>query len=143
MRNKALSKHVVVGLLAGLATTTLVAAPVLAQSAPSKTATKADAPATPAKPPTKKQKDAARKAYAEGEKAFNSRRLLHGATTPSSAPTRRSNRRRPTIRSRRASTQMSKTDDAIAAYEAFLANPDAAKAGDQKVSEAQARPRAP
>ncbi len=35
--------------------------------------------------------------------------------------------------------QMSKTEDAIAAYEAFLANPDAAKAGDQKVSEAQAR----
>ncbi|HEV8547819.1 MAG TPA: PEGA domain-containing protein [Polyangiaceae bacterium] len=140
---------VVVGLLAGLATTTLVAAPAAAQGAPTKPAPAAAKPAaTPAakpaaapaaaKPPTKKQKDAARKAYGEGEKAFNA-----GQFAVAEAAFTRANE---AIHSSQADfwiakslDQQNKTEEAIAAYQTFLDDPDAAKAGDQKVSEAKTR----
>jgi hypothetical protein len=152
MRNKALSMHVVVGLLAGLATTTLVAVPVSAQTAPAKAdapakaapstkgsaPAKADAAPAAAKPPTKKQKDAARKAYAEGEKAFNA-----GNYAAAQDAFVRANEQ---IHSPQADfwiaksiDQQNKPEEAIAAYQTFVDNPDAAKAGDQKVAEAHTR----
>jgi PEGA domain len=143
MRTKAPSLHVVVGLLAGLAATTLVAAPAAAQGAPAKPAAAASKPAASpapaaAKPPTKKQKDVARKAYAEGEKAFNA-----GQYAAAQAAFSRANE---AIHSPQADfwiakslDQQNKTEEAIAAYQSFLDNPDAAKAGDQKVTEAKTR----
>ena len=138
MRNKAHSARVVIGLVAGLFATTLVAAPAFAADAPPKAAA-AKAPAAPAsKPPTKKQKDAARKAYAEGEKAYNS-----GDYVTASAAFEKANE---AIKSPQADywiakslDQQNKTTDAIAAYEAFLAEPDAAKVGEQKLNDAKER----
>jgi PEGA domain len=143
MRNKAYSAHVVVGMLAGLVATTFVVAPAFAADPPAKAnatktgASKTDA-AAPAKPPTKKQKDAARKAYAEGEKAYNSGDYASAIVA--------FNKANDAIKSPQADywiakalDQQNKTDDAIAAYESFLAEPDAAKVGDQKVADAQTR----
>ncbi|HSU40593.1 MAG TPA: PEGA domain-containing protein [Polyangiaceae bacterium] len=138
MRNKAQSARVVIGLVAGLLATTLVAAPASAADAPPKAATgKADA-APAAKPPTKKQKDAARKAYAEGEKAYNS-----GDYATAVVAFQKAN---DAIKSPQADywiakslDQQNKTTDAIAAYESFLAAPDSSKVGEQKLNDAKAR----
>jgi hypothetical protein len=162
MRNKAHSAHVVVGLFAGLVATTFVAAPAFAADPPAKKAgatkaapakaapakadaTKADtgapsADAKPAaaKPPTKKQKDAARKAYGEGEKAFNS-----GDYASAVVAFKKANE---AIKSPQADYWIAKaldaqgrTDEAIAAYESFLAEPESVKVGDQKLGDAKAR----
>jgi hypothetical protein len=152
----------VVGLFAGLVATTFVAAPAFAADPPAKKAapakmapakaapakadaTKADASATStdakpaaAKPPTKKQKDAARKAYAEGEKAFNS-----GDYAGAVVAFRKAN---DAIKSPQADywiakalDAQAKTDEAIAAYESFLAEPESAKVGEQKLTDAKSR----
>lgn len=156
MRNKAHSAHVVVGLFAGLVATTFVAAPAFAADPPAKRAgaakaapakassTKADAGSAKsggtaaAKPPTKKQKDAARKAYGEGEKAFNS-----GDYAAAVVAFRKANE---AIKSPQADywiakalDAQNKTDEAIASYESFLSEPESTKVGDQKLSDAKAR----
>src|SRR5262245_21327433 len=96
---KSLSAHLAIGLLAGFGLVMTEGSPAFAQASPPPAATGAAAapaagpakpaakpadasaakpadasatakPAPAAKPPTKKQRDAARKAYGEGEKAF-------------------------------------------------------------------------
>jgi hypothetical protein len=139
MRNKAHSARVVTGLLAGLFATTLLATPAAAADAPTKApAPKAGTAPAAAKPPTKKQKDAARKAYADGEKAYNS-----GDYAAAVVAFQKANE---AIKSPQADywiakalDQQNKTEDAIAAYESFLAEPDASKVGEQKFGDAQQR----
>jgi hypothetical protein len=137
MRNKAQSARVVIGLFAGLCATTLVSAPAFAADAKA-AAGKADAAPAAAKPPTKKQKDAARKAYADGEKAYNS-----GDYAAAAVAFQKANE---AIKSPQADywiakslDQQNKTEEAIAAYESFLAEPESSKVGDQKLADAQQR----
>jgi Ni/Co efflux regulator RcnB len=141
MRNKAYSAHVAVGLLAGLVATTFVAAPAMAGDAPPKAIRPLDdgrPAAAPAKPPTKKQKDGARKAYGEGEKAFNAGRLrwrhhrVHEGERQHQVP-------QADYWIAKSLDKQNKTEDAIAAYEALLASPDLAKLGDDKVADAKGR----
>jgi hypothetical protein len=154
MFKKAFSAHVVVGLLAGLSASTAGISSARAGDAPApKTATSpaatpaASTPATaatavpaakPPAPPTKKQRDAARKAYAEGEKAFAA-----GDYAAAAAAFQRANENIPAPQAEywraKSLDSQNKTEDAISAYEAFLANPDAAKAGDAKVEDAKTR----
>ncbi len=138
MRNTAQSARVVIGLVAGLLATTLVAPPASAADAPPKATTGKTDAAAAAKPPTKKQKDAARKAYAEGEKAYNS-----GDYATAVVAFQKAN---DAIKSPQADywiakslDQQNKTADAIAAYESFLAGPDSSKVGEQKLNDAKAR----
>ena len=138
MRNKAQSARVVTGLLAGLFATTLLATPAAAADAPTKaTASKAGA-APAAKPPTKKQKDAARKAYADGEKAYNGGDYA-GAVVAFQKANDAIKSPQADYWIAKALDQQNKTDDAIAAYESFLAEPDASKVGEQKLGDAQQR----
>jgi hypothetical protein len=138
MRNKAQSARVVIGLVAGLLATTLAAAPASAADAPPKAASGKTDAAPAAKPPTKKQKDAARKAYAEGEKAYNG-----GDYAAAVLAFQKAN---DAIKSPQADywiakslDQQNKTTEAIAAYESFLAEPNSSKVGEQKLSDARAR----
>lgn len=150
MFKKALSAHVVVGLLAGLSASTAGISSAHAGDAPapkaattatpaSSTPTTTAAPAAkPPAPPTKKQRDAARKAYGEGEKAYAA-----GDYAAAAAAFQRANDNIPAPQAEywqaKALDGQNKTEDAIKAYEAFLANPDAAKAGDAKVEDAKTR----
>jgi hypothetical protein len=98
------------------------------------------APAADAKPgaPDKKTRDAARKAYADGEKAYaandfagaysNFQKALQLIPTPAAA-----------YWSAKALDQQGKTDDAIKAYEALLADPNVSHLGDEKLGDAQTR----
>jgi len=131
MHKKALSTRALVGLIAGLAVT-FSGMPRAAAG------DEAPAAAAAAKPPTKKQKDAAKKAYGEGEKAFNS-----GDYTAALAAFQKANE---AIHSPQADYWIAKsldgqnkTEEAITAYEGFLASPDASKAGDAKMADAKVR----
>lgn len=141
MRNMAHSAHVLTGLVAGLVATTLVTARAAAGDPPEKPAaaatTAAPAPAKP-KPPTKKQRDGARKAYAEGEKAYNS-----GKYDAAYEAFQKANE---FIHSPQADywiakslDAQNKTEEAIAAYETFVNEPSATSASDQKMDDAKAR----
>ncbi|MFO7179428.1 MAG: PEGA domain-containing protein, partial [Pseudomonadota bacterium] len=115
--------------------------------APTSTATSGTTP-TPAPPPpetappppqpTKKMRDEARRAYAEGEKAFaaGNYAAAYDAFQKANA----------TIRSAHAEYWMARsldaqnlTREAIAAYQTFLSNPDAANVGEDRVAETKAR----
>jgi hypothetical protein len=149
MFKKAFSAHLVVGLLAGLSASTVgISSAHAGDDAPTpKTATPKTSSAAPttatttaAKPPapTKKQRDAARKAYAEGEKAYAA-----GDYAAAAAAFQRANDNIPAPQAEywraKSLDGQNKTEEAIAAYEAFLANPNAAKAGDAKVEDAKTR----
>jgi hypothetical protein len=98
----------------------------------------AAAPADAAKAPDKKTRDAARKAYADGEKAYAASdfaaaysafsKALELIPTPAAA-----------YWVAKSLDQQGKTEDAIKAYEALLADPNLSRLGDEKTSDAQTR----
>jgi len=119
------------------------AKPAKADAKPAKAATpkaeKGDAKGDKAAAkPDKKTRDAARKAYGEGEKAFAAGDFAAAYTGYARAneliPSPQAN-----YWAAKSLDQGGKTDEAIAAYEAFLADSGANRAGDDKVSDAQMR----
>jgi hypothetical protein len=123
---------------------TAPATPPAAKAAPTAPvpATPRAAPAAPAvdkpKAPTKRERDAARKAFGEGEKAIAKSDYVAAYTAFEKANT--------LVPSPHAEYWIAKTLDlqgktpeAIRAYETFLANPEAANAGEDKLSESRAR----
>src|SRR5882757_74125 len=121
------------------------AAPAM-KAAPAEKATPATAPAdkaaaakpAAAKAPDKKTRDAARKAYGEGEKAFAAGDFAAAYTGYAKA-----NELIPSAHAAywaaKSLDQGGKTDDAIKAYEALLADPGSSKIGDDKLGDAQTR----
>jgi len=98
----------------------------------------AAAPADAPKPPDKKTRDAARKAYGEGEKAYATNDFAGAYTAFSKAleliPTPAA-----AYWAAKSLDQQNKADDAIKAYEALLADPNVSHLGDEKQSDAQTR----
>jgi len=148
----ALSARVAVGLLAGLATMGSLAGVAHAGDAPTpatKAATDkpaagkaADKPATAttpaAKKPDKKTSDAARKAFADGQKAYGAGDYAAALTSFTKA--------NDLIPSPHASYWIAKcvdgqnkTEDAIRAYETLLADAEVSKIGDEKLADAKLR----
>ncbi|HET7545740.1 MAG TPA: PEGA domain-containing protein [Polyangiaceae bacterium] len=112
------------------------AAKPTAQPAAKPTATKG--PATTGGAPDKKTKDAARKAYGEGEKAYAAGDFSAAYTGYSKA-----NELIPSVQASywvaKSLDQGGKTDEAIKGYEALLADPNASKLGEEKLADANAR----
>ncbi|HEY4104730.1 MAG TPA: tetratricopeptide repeat protein [Polyangiaceae bacterium] len=125
--------------------TALPALTALAVTAFSSNAAAADAKAKPAAAdtaksagPDKKTRDGARKAYTEGEKAYAAndfagaytsfQKALELIPTPAAA-----------YWSAKALDQQGKTEEAIKAYEALLADPNVSRLGDEKQGDAQTR----
>lgn len=106
-----------------------------AAAAVSATAKPADKPAAA---PDKKTKEAARKAYGEGEKAFAAGDFSAAYTGYSKA-----NELIPSAHAAywaaKSLDQSGKSDDAIKGYEALLADPSSSKIGDDKLNDAHAR----
>jgi hypothetical protein len=121
------------------------AKPAAAKAAPTAAATPT-AKATAATPsttkaaagPDKKTKDAARKAYGEGEKAYAA-----GDFSAAYAGFARANELIPSAQASYWATksldQSGKSDEAIKGYEALLADPNSSKVGDDKLADARAR----
>ncbi|MEO8905608.1 MAG: PEGA domain-containing protein [Polyangiaceae bacterium] len=90
------------------------------------------------KTPDKKTRDSARKAYSEGEKAFAAHDFAAAYTGFAKA-----NEVIPSAHAAywaaKSLDQGGKTDDAIKAYDALLANPGSSKIGDDKLTDAQTR----
>jgi hypothetical protein len=105
---------------------------------PAAKATAATPAAKPAAGPDKKTKDAARKAYGEGEKAYAAGDFAAAYTGYSKA-----NELIPSVQASywvaKSLDQGGKTDDAIKGYEALLADPNASKLGEEKLGDANAR----
>jgi len=103
-----------------------------------KAAPAAKAPAAKSATPDKKTKDAARKAYGEGEKAYAAGDFSAAYTGYSKA-----NELIPSAQASywaaKSLDQGGKTEDAIAGYEALLADPNASKIGEDKLADANAR----
>jgi hypothetical protein len=110
-----------------------------AADAKAKPATEKAAPAADAaKMPDKKTRDAARKAYGEGEKAYTAgdfaaaysafSKALELIPTPAAA-----------YWAAKSLDQSGKTDDAVNAYEALLADPNVGHLGEEKLSDARTR----
>lgn len=100
-----------------------------------------DAPAAkPAavKPPDKKTRDAARKAYAQGEKAYAEGKYADAYDAFSKA-----NQAIPSPHAlywmAKSLDKQDKTEEAIQDYQKLLADPDAAKAGEDKLADARTR----
>ena len=115
------------------------AAPAAEKAAPNAgPADKASGKPVVAKAPDKKTRDAARKAYGEGEKAFAAGDFAAAYSGYSKA-----NDLIPSAHAAywaaKSLDQGGKTDDAIKAYEALLADPSASKIGDDKLGDAQTR----
>ena len=95
-------------------------------------------PADKPKPPDKKTKDAARKAYGEGEKAFGA-----GDFAGAQAGFAKANELVPSPQAAywvaKSLDGQGKTEDAIAAYDKLLADPGIAALGDEKTNDAKAR----
>jgi outer membrane biosynthesis protein TonB len=126
--------------LAAFATTSFAPLARAQEKAPAE-ADKAAAPApkpAPAKPPDKKTRDAARKAYGDGEKAYAAGDYAGAIEGFSKA-----NELIPSPHAlywiAKSLDGQGKTEDAIKAYETFLADGEHAKAGDDKVADATAR----
>lgn len=114
-------------------------APAKAPAAAPAAGAKAEAkPADAAKPPDKKTRDAARKAYSAGEKAYGDGKYADAAENFQKA-----NVLIPAPQAlywhAKSLDKQDKTEEAIAAYEKLLADPDAAKVGDDKVTDAKTR----
>jgi len=99
------------------------------------------APAKPAdkpKPPDKKTKDAARKAYGEGDTAFKA-----GDFAAAYAGFSKANELIPSVQAAywtaKAIDGQGKVPEAIAAYDALLADPTIASLGDEKTNDAKVR----
>jgi hypothetical protein len=114
--------------------------PAPAAAAPTSAALPADkaAAAKPAPAPDKKTKDAARKAYGEGEKAYAAGDFAGAFVGYSKA-----NELIPTPAAAywaaKSLDQSGKTDEAIAAYDALLATPESSRLGDEKLGDARTR----
>jgi PEGA domain len=95
-------------------------------------------PADKPKPPDKKTKDAARKAYGEGEKAFAA-----GDFAAAQVGFGKANELIPAPQAAywvaKSIDGQGKTEDAIAAYDKLLADPGIASLGDEKTNDAKAR----
>jgi hypothetical protein len=138
------SARVAVGLLAGLATVGALESAAYAGDAPSpapKAAAKpaADKAATSGtKPPDKKTADAARKAFTDGQKAFGA-----GDFATAQAAFTKANDLIPSPQASywiaKCVDGQNKTEQAIASYEALLADPDVSKIGDEKLADAKTR----
>lgn len=96
------------------------------------------APAAPKPPPDKKTRDAARKAYGDGEKAYAA-----GDYAAAIEGFSKANELIPSPHAlywiAKATDAQNKTEEAIKAYEAFLADPEHEKAGEDKVADAKSR----
>lgn len=136
--------------LALIASTALPALAALGVSSFTPSAQAADAKAKPAtdknaaapaggvKAPDKKTRDAARKAYGEGEKAYAANdfaaaysafsKALDLIPTPAAA-----------YWAAKSLDQAGKTDDAVQAYEALLADPNVGHLGEEKLGDARTR----
>lgn len=118
------------------------AAPATPAAKPAKTTATAPAGKAAAAPaaaaPDKKTKDAARKAYGEGEKAYAA-----GDFTAAYAGYSKANELIPSVQASywasKSLDQSGKTDEAIQGYEALLADPNASKIGEEKLADAHAR----
>jgi hypothetical protein len=138
----ALTPRVVVGLIAGFAAVGSFAPAAQAGDAPApKPAAAAAAPAAAAKPakaPDKKTTDAARKAFGDGQKAYGA-----GDYAAAQASFEKANSLIPSPQAAywiaKCIDGQNKTDEAIGAYEALLANPDVSKIGDEKTADAKTR----
>jgi hypothetical protein len=91
-----------------------------------------------AKPPDKKTRDAARKAYGQGEKAFG-----EGNFSAAYEGFQKANEQIPSPHAlywmAKSLDKQDKTADAIAAYERLLSDADASKVGDEKLLDAKTR----
>jgi hypothetical protein len=91
-----------------------------------------------AKPPDKKTRDAARKAYGQGEKAFG-----EGNYSAAYEGFQKAHEQIPSPHAlywmAKSLDKQDKTADALAAYEKLLADPDASKIGDDKLIDAKSR----
>jgi hypothetical protein len=137
MRHPLFSRATAAILAGALASTALL--PVAAaqgKPAPAKPPADAAAAPAPAKPPDKKTKDAARKAYAEGEKAYNA-----GDFTGAYDNFTKAHDLIPTPHAEfwiaMSLAQQGKDDEATKALEALLASPDSSKIGEDKLAEAK------
>jgi hypothetical protein len=144
MLKLALSARVAVGLLAGFATMGSYASVAHAGDAPAPKAA-ADKPAAGKaadKPagakPDKKTSDAARKAFADGQKAYGA-----GDYAAAQAGFQKANELIPSPQAAywiaKSIDGQNKTEEAIAAYEALLADPAVSKIGDEKQADAKTR----
>ncbi|HWZ92589.1 MAG TPA: PEGA domain-containing protein [Polyangiaceae bacterium] len=110
------------------------AKPAAEKAADAKPAASADAP----KPPDKKTRDAARKAYGEGEKAYAANDFAGAYASFSKAlgliPTPAAE-----YWVAKSLDQQGKADDAVKAYETLLADPNVGHLGDEKLGDAQTR----
>jgi hypothetical protein len=90
------------------------------------------------KPPDKKTRDAARKAYGQGEKAFG-----EGNFSAAYEGFQKANEQIPSPHAlywmAKSLDKQDKTAEAIAAYEKLLADVDASKVGDEKLTDAKTR----
>jgi hypothetical protein len=88
--------------------------------------------------PDKKTRDQARKAYTDGEKSFNK-----GDYEKALANFKQAHGLIPTPHAEywvaASHDKLNQSNEAIAAYEQFLANPDAAKVGEEKLTQAKTR----
>ena len=115
------------------------AAPAAAPKAAAPAAAKAPAAGAPkSATPDKKTRDAARKAYTAGEKAYGEGKYADAADNFQKA-----NTLIPAPQAlywyAKSLDKQDKTEDAIAAYEKLLADPDAAKVGDDKILDSKTR----
>jgi hypothetical protein len=137
----ALSARVLVGLLAGLASVGVLESTAHAGDAPlpAPKATTAAKPAdAAAKPPSKKTQDAARKAFGDAQKAYSA-----GSYVDAQAGFTKANELIPSPQASywiaKSIDGQNKTEEAIAAYEALLADPDVSKIGEEKLADAKTR----
>lgn len=97
-----------------------------------------DKPAAAAKAPDKKTKDAARKAYGAGEKAYGA-----GKYSEAADQFKKANELIPTPNAEywiaMSLDKAGRAEDAAAAFEKLLANPNVDKIGDDKLAEAKSR----
>jgi hypothetical protein len=132
----ALSARVAVGLLAGLATVGALESTAYAGDAPAP-ASKAAA-AKPGAKPSPKTADAARKAFADGQKAYGA-----GNYVDAQASFTKANELIPSPQASywiaKCIDGQNKTEEAIAAYEALLADPDVSKIGEEKLADSKTR----
>jgi hypothetical protein len=117
---------------------TTVKAPVAPPGALAKGPTPAGAAPAAAPPPDKKTKDAARKAYGEGEKAYAAGDFAAAYTGYAKA-----NELIPSAHAAywaaKSLDQGGKSEEAISGYEALLADPGSSKIGEDKLADAHTR----
>lgn len=133
------SARVALALAAGLAVMGTYTGVAHAADAPApKAAADKPAAAKPAAKPDKKTSDAARKAFGDGQKAYNA-----GNYADAQASFQKANDLIPSPQAAywiaKSIDGQNKTEEAIAAYEALLADPDVSKIGEEKLADSKTR----